>query len=69
MNTKSNIDKRKAEIKELAAKIDEAVKNYTLDPDALYELFLFKQQFREYSMNNVILIYKQRSRSYKRSES
>lgn len=60
MNTKSNIDKRKAEIKELAAKIDEAVKNYTLDPDALYELFLFKQQFREYSMNNVILIYKQR---------
>lgn len=60
MNTKSNIDKRKAEIKELAAKIDEAVKNYTLDPDALYELFLFSQQFREYSMNNVILIYKQR---------
>lgn len=30
MNTKSNIDKRKAEIKELAAKIDEAEKNNLL---------------------------------------
>lgn len=60
MDTKPNIDKRKAEIKELASQIDEAVKNYTLDPDALYELFLFKQQFHSYSMNNVILIHMQR---------
>lgn len=60
MDTENALDQRKEKIKELASQIDEAVKNYTLDPGALYELFLFKQQFHSYSMNNVILIYLQR---------
>lgn len=60
MDTENALDQRKEKIKELASQIDEAVKNYTLDPAALYELFLFKQQFHSYSMNNVILIREQR---------
>lgn len=60
MDTENALDQRKEKIKELASQIDKAVKNYTLDPGALYELFLFKQQFHSYSMNNVILIYLQR---------
>ena len=50
----------KEKVKELSQQIDKAVQDFALDPKALYELFLFKAQFHEYSYKNVILIHAQR---------
>ena len=50
----------KEKVKELSQQIDKAVQDFALDPQALYELFLFKAQFHEYSYKNVILIHAQR---------
>lgn len=50
----------KKKVEELSQQIDKAVQDFALDPKALYELFLFKAQFHEYSYKNVILIHAQR---------
>lgn len=50
-------EQKEEELKQLADKIQTKVNDFVMNPEIIKDYLLFKRQFREYSMNNTILIY------------
>lgn len=50
-------EQKEEELKQLADKIQTKVNEFVMNPEIIKDYLLFKRQFREYSMNNTILIY------------
>ena len=53
-------EQKEEELKQLADKIQTKVNEFVMNPEIIKDYLLFKRQFREYSMNNTILIYSDR---------
>lgn len=53
-------EQKEEELKQLADKIQTKVNEFVMNPEIIKDYLLFKRQFREYSMNNTILIYSER---------
>lgn len=53
-------EQKEAELKQLADNIQTKVNEFVMNPEIIKDYLLFKRQFREYSMNNTILIYSER---------
>lgn len=53
-------EQKEEELKQLADKIQTKVNEFVTNPEIIKDYLLFKRQFREYSMNNTILIYSER---------